>query len=260
MVVLKIQDSNLKIKEDDSTILEKINLEVKSGEIVLLSGVNGAGKSTLLKSLMAYSVCDEVEYANLIGTLEFCGSKISNNVNQEIIYIDQKDEPGKEYRCAKKIIFDGIPEKVPNKGTVLDDWLKEYDVLTDDDKNGVFNSATKKKDKPLLEKRFATLSGGQRKWICILQGLIKAGLEDYKIALIDEPLNNLDAKHIIKFNNLLLKILSKNPNFCFLIVSHCHAFKKISRLYEIEQNTVVEKKYQTHNCFGEYDSNGYYKN
>ena len=70
MVVLKIQDSNLKIKEDDSTILEKINLEVKSGEIVLLSGVNGAGKSTLLKSLMAYSVCDEVEYANLIGTLE----------------------------------------------------------------------------------------------------------------------------------------------------------------------------------------------
>ena len=27
----------------------------------------------------------------------------------------------------------------------------------------------------------------------------------------------------------------------------------------IEQNIVVEKEYQTHNCFGAYDSNGYYK-
>ena len=260
MVVLKIHDSDLVRKDNDISILNGIDIKVNSGEIVLLSGVNGAGKSTLLKSLLAYSICEESEYAGLKnGTLELCGAGLSDNVSQQIIYIDQKEDPGKEYRYSEKIILDGIPENIKNKKEFLDNWLKKYNVLTDDDIYGVFNSTTKRKDKPLLKKRFSTLSGGQRKWICILQGLIKSELEDYKIALIDEPLNNLDAKHIKQFNNLLLSILSKNPDFCFLIVSNCHAFTKISRFYEIEQNIVVEKEYQTHNCFGAYDSNGYYK-
>lgn len=261
MVVLNIQDSDLVRKDNEESILNKINLKVNSGDIVLLSGINGAGKSSLLKSLLAYSVCEELEYANFKnGTLKLCGAEFSDDVSQQIIYIDQKDEPGKEYRYSEKVIMDGIPESIKKKKKFLADWLEKYNVLTDDDISGVFNSTVKKKDKPLLKKRFSTLSGGQRKWICILQGLIKTELPDYKIALIDEPLNNLDAKHIKLFNNLLLSILSNNPNFCFLIVSHCHAFTKISRLYEIEKNTIVKKNYQTHNCFGPYNDEGFYEN
>lgn len=98
MVVLKIHDSDLVRKDNDISILNGIDIKVNSGEIVLLSGINGAGKSTLLKSLLAYSICEESVYAGLKnGTLELCEAGLSDNVSQQIIYIDQKDDPGKEY-------------------------------------------------------------------------------------------------------------------------------------------------------------------
>lgn len=260
MDVLNIKNADLVVNKDSSILLRNINLTVKTGEIVLLSGVNGSGKSTLLKALLSFSTTDDSEYAVLkSGTVLFCGEKSLKDISTKIIYIDQKDDPGKEYRIAEKVLLDGIPDFVKNKKEYLYNWLTKYDALTKEDVNGIYNDNLGKKDKPILKKRFMALSGGQKKWICILQGILKSEIDGYKIALIDEPLNNLDARHIKQFNNLLLRILDKHPDFCFLIISHCHAFTKISKLYEINENELINKEYQTHNCFGAYDGSGYYK-
>lgn len=260
MEVLSIRNSDLLKNEDASVLLSKINLSVDSGEIVLLSGVNGAGKSTLLKALLNFSVSDDSEYASLQnGSLELCGTTRLDDINTKVIYIDQKDEPGKESRTAEKILLDGLPDSIRNKKVFLHTWLDKYKALTEDDIKGGYNTTEGKIDKPLLKKRFMALSGGQRKWICLLQGLVKSDVEGYKIALIDEPLNNLDAKHIMQFSDLLLRITSFNQEFCFLIVSHCHAFTKIAKLYMIENNGLVRKEYLNHNCFGSYDEDGFYR-
>ena len=47
---LKIVD--LTVKVDDRVILNKFNLEIKSGEIHAIMGPNGTGKSTLTKVIM----------------------------------------------------------------------------------------------------------------------------------------------------------------------------------------------------------------
>lgn len=42
-------------------ILNDINLDIKSGEIVALVGPNGSGKSTLMKCIMGFSNIDSGE-------------------------------------------------------------------------------------------------------------------------------------------------------------------------------------------------------
>ncbi|MEL7340358.1 MAG: ATP-binding cassette domain-containing protein, partial [Bacteroidota bacterium] len=43
--------SNLSIGYDQKVIADRLNLRIRSGELICLLGPNGAGKSTLLKTL-----------------------------------------------------------------------------------------------------------------------------------------------------------------------------------------------------------------
>ncbi len=52
MNILKIE--NLKVRVLDRVILDKFNLEIKSGEIHVIMGPNGVGKSTLSKVIMGH--------------------------------------------------------------------------------------------------------------------------------------------------------------------------------------------------------------
>jgi len=46
---MKLEIKNLSKKFEKKEVLNNINLEVKSGEVVSLVGRNGSGKTTLLK-------------------------------------------------------------------------------------------------------------------------------------------------------------------------------------------------------------------
>ena len=50
--MLKADNLSFSIKE--KTILERVSLEINSGEIFAILGPNGAGKSTLMKCLSGY--------------------------------------------------------------------------------------------------------------------------------------------------------------------------------------------------------------
>ena len=43
---------NLSVKYGTNFVLKKINLEIKSGEIVTIVGPNGSGKTTLVKTII----------------------------------------------------------------------------------------------------------------------------------------------------------------------------------------------------------------
>ena len=55
-----------------NTIIDKFNLEVRTGEAIALTGRNGAGKSTLLRCLVGADRPDD-------GTDTVCGNKMSES-------------------------------------------------------------------------------------------------------------------------------------------------------------------------------------
>ena len=75
---------------------------------------------------------------------------------------------------------------------------------------------------------------------------------------MDEPINNLDAKHIVQLSDLINRIQENNPRLAWIIISHCHVFTNVTRAFEIRDKKLEAVAYQSHNCFGTCDARGYY--
>lgn len=249
MSILKLENEDLVMRKDGRILLKNITFIIENGDKVLFSGINGAGKSTLFKTLLNFTSEEGDIYAELKnGKYTFCDSEKLENLNQHIIYIAQEDFVAKPFTRVENALLQGIPDKISNKKKFLKNWIEKYKPFIQDDVN-----------KKLLKKRILSLSGGEKKFVSIIQCLLRCDFPEVKLALIDEPINNLDAKHIIHFSDLLTRIQFYNPNFSLVIITHCHAFPKITKAYEIQGVTLKRVEYQTHNCFGHYDANGYYQ-
>ena len=246
--VIELKNVNLSLKAQNHLLIENINLTVNESDKIILTGINGIGKTTFLKALMGFIATDSEIYAEFQdGDYLFCGEKTLSNLNQKIIYIEQEDFIQRPFAKVERALLDGIQDNIADKKQYLKQWLEKYQPLTNDD--------IKKK---LLKKRIFSLSGGEKKFIAILQGLLRCDLSNIKLVLIDEPVNNLDAKHIVLLSNLINRIQESNPKLAWIIISHCHVFTNVSKAYEIRNKQLQEVEYKSHNCFGACDSGGYY--
>ena len=250
MSILKLENENLVIKKNGRILLKNINFIVEKGDKILFSGINGAGKSTLFKTLLGFITEEGDAYAKLDGgTYTFCDSDDLRDLNLHIIYISQEDFVSKPFTKVKKAFLEAIPDEVPDKKKYLSDWLEKYRPFIQDDLN-----------KKLIEKRVFQLSGGEKKFVAIIQSLLRCGLDSIKLAMIDEPVNNLDAKHIRQLSDLLTRIQFYNPDFAIILITHCHAFPNMTKAFEITaEKELKQVEYHVHNCFGDYDAGGYYQ-
>lgn len=255
MSILNLENENLVIKSNNRVLLKNINLTVENGDKILFCGINGSGKSTLFKALYNFVCIDGDSYAELRdGKYTFCDSTNLEDLNQKIIYISQEDfiSPN-PFSRVEKCLLNGIPSEVANKKKFLADWIEKYKPFTQDDN-----------DKKLLKKRISSLSGGEKKYIAIIQSLLRCDSESVRLLLIDEPVNNLDAHHVRHLSDLLTRIshLSKindEKGFAMIIISHCHAFSNITKAFEIKDQKMEQIDYSIHNCFGSIDKDGYYQ-
>ena len=107
---MKLEIKNLSKKFEKKEVLNNINLEVESGEVVSLVGRNGSGKTTLLKLITGIYQLD-------MGEITIDGVNIEqNNLKSNIIYIPDKFDYFK-YTKIKNIIkyyalaYDNFDEK-----------------------------------------------------------------------------------------------------------------------------------------------------
>lgn len=248
MAIIKLENVDLNVIKDNSCLIRNINLEIEKGKKILISGINGAGKSTLFKALLGYKGIDEERYAELRnGKIIYDESIDSENINKNIINITQEDYLSLPFKKVETVLKDVISPDIKNKNDYFNHWLERYKPLIEDDVR-----------KKLLKKRVYSLSGGEKKFVAILKGLIRCDDPKVKLALIDEPINNLDAKHIIQLSDLLLRIQYFNPDISFVIITHCHAFPIIDVAYEVSNGMINKVNYEEHNCFGK-TIKGYYQ-
>ena len=140
MHILKIKDLTVKI--ENRLILDKFNLEIKSGEIHAIMGPNGTGKSTLSKVIMGdptYEVISgEIMFDDkLLNDLELTKEDL---VDEELkhkisIYIIKKSTDNEYiYHAFNSVFFDSIKEHgiSPNIRFTPQDEIDKIDSILEE--------------------------------------------------------------------------------------------------------------------------------
>ena len=173
-LICQIVDLSKKYK--DTVALEKVNINIKKGEIYGLIGENGAGKTTLIK-IIAQLIKPTEGNIKLFGQTsenELCRlqKKIGYTIENPALYIDMTARQNLEVMCIEK----GIP------GTRDIDRVLAMVNLKDIDK-----------------KKVKSFSLGMKQRLALAMAL----LNEPEILILDEPLNGLDPIGIVELRSLL---------------------------------------------------------
>ena len=200
-------------------VFSNVNLKIKKGDVIALTGKSGCGKSTLFKCI------NRLEHIN-DGKIKFKGIDIS-----EISMVQLRQKIGMVFQDYN--LFEHL--------TVLDNLIigliKIKKISRDESIHKALNMLKKldlidKKDNYPNE-----LSGGQKQRVAIARTLLMKP----DIILLDEPTSALDKEMKDSVLNLIKKIVEENMTL--IIVSHEEEFiKNVSDQIYVLKNNCVEMK------------------
>ena len=216
-----ISVKNVSKTYNNKKVLDKIDLEIKQGEIVSIIGPSGAGKTTLLNIISTLDKPDvntlsEVMIDN-IDVTNLNDSKLSKLRNTQIGFIFQFHELLPEFSAIENVIIPAII-KGENKESSI---KKATEIL---DSLGLSK---------VINQQPSQLSGGEQQRVAVARALIN----DPKIIFADEPSGNLDSKSSELLHKLFFD-LRKKHNITFVIVTHN---KDLSNMTDRKLNLVDGK-------------------
>jgi len=169
MATVTFKDATRVYPGTDHPAVDKLTLEIKDGEFMVLVGPSGCGKSTSLRMLAGL---EEINYGSV-----WIGDR------------DVTDLPPKDRDIA--MVFQNYA-LYPHM-TVADNMgfaLKMQGVNKDERNQRVLEAAKLLGLEDLLARKPKALSGGQRQRVAMGRAIVR----NPQVFLMDEPLSNLDAK------------------------------------------------------------------
>lgn len=201
-----VEVKNLSFRYGDKVILNRVNLSLDDGEVIVLLGPNGCGKTTLLDCLNGYNKYES-------GGIEIQGqpdSKYSINQKARIFaYVPQSSSNVFPYSVLQMVLMGRTPYLSATSSPCASDMEIAQKALVSLGIQG------------FADRIFTTLSGGEQQLVLIARALA----QDAKIILLDEPTASLDIKNEAM---VLEKIrdLAETSDKAFIIATHQpnHAF------------------------------------
>jgi ABC transport system ATP-binding/permease protein len=167
---------------DIRALLERVSLGVSEGDRIGIVGRNGSGKSTLMKIIAAVEKPDQ--------------GRVTKANSVKIGLLSQVDKADPNSTVGDVVIGDKAKHEWAS-----DSGIRE--VFT-----GLFGGF----DDHLFERKFATLSGGEKRRV----GLAKLLIDDLDLILLDEPTNHLDVEGVA----WLAEHLNNRKNLAVLVITH----------------------------------------
>jgi len=182
------------------TVLQDINLSLRPGSIVAVTGRSGAGKSTLLHLIGALDQPTQgritVSGVNIAGLDDRGASRFRNRM---IGFVFQLSHLLPEFSALENVMMPGLIADVPKK-SARDRAVSLLNAV------GLGQR---------LEHRPSELSGGEMQRVAIARALFMAP----PVLLADEPTGNLDQKSSHAVQDLLLEIC-RDHGITMMLVTH----------------------------------------
>lgn len=187
MSLLKVED--IRFSVDKATILERVSMDLQSGEMVGLIGPNGAGKSTLLKIM---SGVIEASYGNITYQGVSLEQIPHSRKASEIAYLAQGARAYWPLPVRNVVELGRLP---------FQKWWKS---LTAHDHEIINRSLQKAGIEHLAQRTVTTLSGGEQTLVM----LARIFATQPQLILADEPVAALDPYHQLHVMDLLKAFVS----------------------------------------------------
>jgi len=212
---------NISKTYNNKKVVNKIDLNVKKGEIISITGPSGAGKTTLLNLISTLDSPDKNNDSTIkindIDILSLNDKKLSKFRNTQIGFIFQFHELLPEFTALENVIIPAII-----KGEKKDVSLKKARNLLET--LGLLS---------VINQYPSQLSGGEQQRVAVARALIN----DPKVIFADEPSGNLDSKSSDLLHKLFFDLRDK-LNITFIIVTHN---KELSNMTDRKLNLVDGK-------------------
>jgi lipoprotein-releasing system ATP-binding protein len=200
-------------------VLDNINISIKRGDLVALSGRSGAGKSTLLQILASLDApsSGSIKYDDKLIT-SFNNSDLSNIRLNNFGFVYQFHHLLEDLTVIENIL---IPLEISNKS------IDKSAVIEIVDEVGLSNRINHHPWK---------LSGGEKQRVAIARALINKP----NFIFLDEPTGNLDEDNAEIIQNLLLDI-SRRYKIALITATHDSNFiKNFDKIYKIQDMNLNE--------------------
>ncbi|SRR5579871_1786512 len=181
---MEIAAKDLAVRFGRVTLLRKINVRIRDGEMVGLIGPNGSGKTTLLRILANLRSPDE-------GTVSYTGRSAAEvgarRLSQQIAYLAQAADVHWPMRVETLVGLGRLPHRRPMRGFSSDDRMAIERAM-------VACDVIAFRDRTMSE-----VSGGERLRILLARALAV----EAEMLLADEPIAALDPLHQLQVMELL---------------------------------------------------------
>jgi len=219
-IVLAATDLSKKVSSPEGTltILENINLQVSSGEVVALVGPSGARKTSLLALLAGLDNPSS-------GSVELCGARL-----------ETLDEDGRAQVRGANVGFVFQSFHLVPSLTALENVMLPLELAEEADAG---DRARKALESVGLESRTGhyprQLSGGEKQRVAIARAFVRSP----SILFADEPTGNLDATSGERVSQLLFD-LNKQSGTTLVLVTHDKTLAaQCDRVLELEAGRLL---------------------
>lgn len=199
-----IQINNLNKSYGNKKILSDINLSIDRGGMTAILGVNGAGKSTMIDLILGFI----------------------NSDSGQIIF-DSKLKLGVLFQ--KSILDDQltVKENLVLKGCQYQNYSKNY----------INNLVNQMGLNEIMKEKYGDLSGGQKRIIDILRGLINHP----DVLFLDEPTTGLDIETRMKIWELLKSLMQNDELTVVLTTHYLEEVDNANNVLVLDQGKIIAK-------------------
>ncbi len=191
---------NISFKRATRAILDKVDINISQGELVLMTGQNGSGKSTLLKIMAGLLKPQQAEisfvpYNGQQGVYSW--SRMKKLLRQKVCYLHQHPY------LFHGSVFDNVAY-----------GLKRQSLTKEQIKQGVTQALEDFSLENLSHRDCRELSGGEKQRVA----MVRSWITQPEIMLLDEPFSNMD-KASRRKSYALIKSMCKQ-NIAIVLTSH----------------------------------------